>query len=528
MGELESVLDRKWRAACKVVLGQEVGPLADYWEWLGTHVEQPAYRKSSISGKKVAYAAGDYADGSRWVGLDEISFEKKFEPLSINEIKDIDNLLAALSERAAYAGSIVLGNSSHVEESANVNDSHYMRQCAVLGDSKYLARCFWGRLSESCFGCHGPGESEFMISCGESYRTKRCLEAWSCHNSSDIYYSHNVENCSDCLFCFNLKNSRHAIGNLALAPEKYAQLKKKLLEEFAEELKAKKRLPSLLDITAKCKTAAGFEKGKAGAENYGTSLQAVEKEFAKTSALLLGRQLSQIETYSEWLCRHTRKMEEVESAMSGKALSVVPSVTFSICPLQKGRILDIGEAWAHGALARISEQETEKLTLHNAHELIGGIAYFVIDFREGTNINTEKCDICIDSANAYKSCSIVYSKYVSHTFWTRNSNDVFGCDTLFDSNFCINCYRSQKLSRCFEMDACRGCSDCYFCHNCENLRDSMFCFNAKNLSYAIGNAPLPSENYKSVKKMLLEQMAEELEKKKDLKLDIFNVGAMKK
>ncbi len=56
MDEPLDTLDRKWRAACRVVIGQEVGPLKDYLEWLGTHIEQPKFRKSSFSGKRVAYA----------------------------------------------------------------------------------------------------------------------------------------------------------------------------------------------------------------------------------------------------------------------------------------------------------------------------------------------------------------------------------------------------------------------------------------------------------------------------------------
>jgi len=62
-------------------------------------------------------------------------------------------------------------------------------------------------------------------------------------------------------------------------------------------------------------------------------------------------------------------------------------------------------------------------------------------------------------------------------------------------------------------------------HNCENVQDSMFCFNTKNLKNAIGNAQLAQEKYLGVRNALLAQMHAELEKKKELKLDIYNVGA---
>lgn len=530
MGEPLDTLDRKWRAACRVVLGQEVGQLEDYLEWLGSHIAQPQFRKSSLSGKRTAYSTHEYSEGAKWISLDEVNFEKQFEPLSINEMKDVDGVIQAVSERIAYAGNIVLGNSDQISDCSNVSDSHYMHKCTTLGDSKYMAECHWGRENESCFGCHGPGESQFMIACGESYRAKRCFEAWSCHSSSDLYYSHNLQNCSECLFSFNLKNARHAVGNLKLAADKYAGIKAKLLSEIADELKGGKKAPLLVDIMGRSrKDASLFKNAKsAPAENYGESAGTVDREFSKTAKLLLGRELSGIDTYAEWLRRHTGKVELGKSAASGREIYMVPMVTFGALPAAEGRTLGISEAWAHGESNRLSPEQAEKLSLKNAHELIGDIAFCVVDFRAGTNVNCEKCDITIDSANAYYSCSVVYSKYIGYTFWTRNCNDIFGSDTIFNSQFCINCYKSQKLSRCFELDACRDCADSYFCHNCENVRDSMFSFNAKNLSHAIGNAPLPQDKYLSVKKLLLSQIADELGKKKDLKWDIYNVGAAKR
>ena len=99
------------------------------------------------------------------------------------------------------------------------------------------------------------------------------------------------------------------------------------------------------------------------------------------------------------------------------------------------------------------------------------------------------------------------------------------CISGKEVEFCIKCYNSAKITRCFECDNCESCADLYFSHNCENVRDSMFCFNVKNLKCAIGNAVLPTDQYKRVKGALVAQMADELEKKKNLKWDIFTIGA---
>jgi hypothetical protein len=103
---------------------------------------------------------------------------------------------------------------------------------------------------------------------------------------------------------------------------------------------------------------------------------------------------------------------------------------------------------------------------------------------------------------------------------------MFGSALAHNSDFCINAYYSENLSRAFEVDGCSNCSDIYFSHNCENVKDSMFCFNSKNLRNAIGNAQHVPDDYKKMKTSLLEQIVSEIEDKKDLKWDIFNIGCM--
>jgi len=527
MNEIESVLDKRWRNACRVVLRRDIGALSEYYQYLRELVEPLAHRKSSISGKDVAYAVREYAEGSKWISLDEVDYARKFEPLSINEIKDIDSLLAALAERFYYTGNIVLGNSSHVQNSSNINDSFYLDGCARMGDSKYLVGCAWGRLNEDCFGCHGPGESQFCIRCGETWRVKRAFEVWSCYSSSDCYYSHNLANCTECFFCFNRKNTRYAVGNLEIGKEKYLAVKEKLLAEIAETLAREKRMPSLVDIA---RESTGKLEGRkirlsGGMEGEGRARDAVNDAFEKTAALIFGKSIGKMEEHEEWLTRHTRRLEEAKSALSGTKMLVVPYTTFSVLEYPRERVVTAEEALEIGSASRLTEAEIGRLTVKNASSFIGRLAYFIVDLRRGTNMNLEQCSVCVESANSFRVNSVVYSKYCGYSFWPRSSEYLFGVDSVFDSSFCINCYHSLKLTRCLEIDASRSCSDSCFCHNCENLHDSMFCFNAKNFSHAIGNAPLPAEQYRAVKSMLLEQIAGELARKKDLKWDIYNIGS---
>ncbi|MFH1448738.1 MAG: hypothetical protein ABIG39_07805 [Candidatus Micrarchaeota archaeon] len=526
MSETFDVLNKRWKNACRVVFREDVGELEDYLVWLEGLNRASMHKKSSISGKDITYAIKEYSPESKWISLDEVDFDKKYEPLNINEIKDIDSLLEAVSERVYYTGNLILGNSHNIERSSNVSDSTYIHNTTMIGDSRYLANCSFGRLNEDVFGTYGPGESSFCIRCTQTYRMKRCFELWMCQNCSDCYYCFGLSGCSECIFCFNVKSKRRCIGNLELEPSKYKKIKEKLLFEMVQELKGKKRLPSLLDIVAKCRNEQPTQKQVGEEESEKLDEGVVEREFPKTTGLVLGKKLEIMQQYSEWLERHTDRIREGNSVISGKSLPVLPSMV-AVVDLPKDRLVTTEEAQDIGRGTSFSLPEAEDLTLANAHEMIGKLAYFNVEFREGKNTNLIKCSTSIDSSNSYRTSGLVYAKYCGYTFWPRSSEHAFGCHAVFDSSFCINCYYSVKLTRCFEMDSCRNCSDCYFCHNCENLDECMFCFNVKSKRYAVGNVEVGREEYLRLKKMVLGRIGKELEGKKDVPCDIYNLEGKK-
>ncbi|MEM2137802.1 MAG: hypothetical protein QW568_01825 [Candidatus Anstonellaceae archaeon] len=519
-------LEKRWRSTCRVIFKEEVGSLSEFVPWLKLYNEPIVQRKSSLSGKEVTYAISSYKENSKWVSFEEIDFGKRFAPVSLNDVKDIDSLVEALADRFYYTGNVILGNSGYVEKSSNISDSFYMYDTGKLTDSKYVAYSTLGRLDEDCFGCNGIGESQHCIKCHETFKDKRCFELWMGQYCSDCYYVHQLNNCSDCLFCFNLKNKRHAVGNLELGKEKYAAVKTKLLADLAETLKKEKRLPTLMDIVAKSK----YEKPKfslAASAPKKTDMAVIESAFGRTMQLLVGRQTGgKIDDYQAWLRRNVRKNEQCSSALSGKPVHRWDYASYFHLP--KDRLITYEESQAFGEQVKMSESEASETTLANAHEKIGRIAFFTSEYVDGTNSNLIEVATSSDTVNAYRCSPIVYSKFCAYSFWPRSTEHAFGCGALLSSEFCINCYHSVKLRRCFEMDSCRDCSDSYFCHNCENVSDCMFCFNAKNLKYAIGNVEVGREKFMQVKKMVLEEIARRLEKERGIPQDIYSIGAGKK
>ncbi len=523
MSETTDVLDGRWRSVCKTLLGRDVGPMREYEAWLAERIEPHSTHKSSLSGKEIVSSPTAYEHGMKWIGYDEIDFAKKPAALDINQIKDIDSVLQAIGGTLCYSGNLFFGKCSHIEKSSNLNDSHYIYEVCRFGNSKYVAYSTMGRISEDCFGCNVAGECAACLKSGV-YRNKRCLECWMCTNCSECYFSHGLEHCDNCIFCFNLKSRRNHIGNLELEVGKYREIKGRLLAQMADKLQKDKRLPSLLEILKLESKPVPKISVAARKKPLPEDKSKIEEAFSATTKILFGRALGGgVDAYGEWLAQSTHKTSKCISAASGRELTLPAHANFPLLP--KNRLLSDDEAHEFEEKNGISREEAEELGLENAHKIISKLAFFNVEEDTGTNSNIIESTYLFDSTSVYRSSVAVYSKCIAYSFWPRSCEFLFGCDSPFDSSHDIHCYSCTNLTRCFELDCCGYCSDCYFCHNCENLTECMFCFNTKNLKYAIGNVEVGREKYMEVKKMVLAEIVAKLEKDKKLDLDIYNVGA---
>ncbi|MDD2655350.1 MAG: hypothetical protein PHQ80_01640 [Candidatus ainarchaeum sp.] len=521
------VLNKAWKSTCRILLGAEIGDMKEYEPWLLSGADAPKRFKSSISGKDVYVGIGSYKEDGKFIGMDEIDFSRKFEPLGINQVKDIDSIVGALKERFLYTGNIILGNSNFVEKGANIMDSSYIYNATDLLDSKYIAHLSIAPESEYCFGSNGAGSSKHCIRVYETYDCNRCLEIWNSRSCADGYFTYNCDGCNETFFTFNSYGKKYAIGNLELPRDKYLQLKKKLLAEIREQLISGKRLDSLMDIVSsakECKKEHEELKTMLKGHKFDeprTNKEIIEKEFSETSSILLGKPLYGMDNYSKWLTSKIWKRSEANSALTGRRTVVVDYCNLGRIP--EHRLIRKDEWELIKEKMKLTEPEVDSLTVANAGETIGKIAYMPFDY----NINSTNmidCTTTLNSSDCYLVIPSIFSKKSGVCTWIRHSSDLFGCCAGFNSSFCMKMNYSKRMNRCFEADNSSGCSGGYFLHNCENVRDSMFCFNVKNLSNSIGNAPLPLDKYKSVRSSLLEQMHSELEKNKELKWDIYSIG----
>jgi hypothetical protein len=250
----------------------------------------------------------------------------------------------------------------------------------------------------------------------------------------------------------------------------------------------------------------------------------LEKAFASTTSVLFGAPLFGIGRYGGWLDEYAKGAPlKAKSALSGKPL-LLTNLLFHLRIKDNSIRLDEFETAGRRS---IGDRELGALSLSNAAELLKEIKMISPEAIIEPNIAVEDCAFCYTSSNCYKSLAVIQSKFCAYSFWPRESEYAFGCRYLFSSMFCVRCYHSQKLTRCFEVEGSTGCSDCYFCHNCENVQESMFCFNAKGLRHAIGNRELGREKYMEIKKRVLGGIYNHLEKEKRLEPSIYNIGCGK-
>ncbi|MEW6528326.1 MAG: hypothetical protein AB1391_00405 [Candidatus Micrarchaeota archaeon] len=249
--QIEQINDA-WKDICKVLFGEEIGPLKEYADYLVKYVDISLNRKkSALSGKSVITASKNVHQNAKFIRNDEISiFEKRIgnKPLDINKIKDFDSLIECVQEKVFYAGDIVLGNSKNVEKSDRCVNACYVYWSQDVYASKYIVYSDSIKVCEYLFGCSAAGETKYGIKNFEAHKTIRCLEVYRTYTSSDCYFTGNLECCNNCMFSFNLRNKNRMIGNVQFSKEEYSSLKQKLIEDIRDSLQAKKFILSIIDI----------------------------------------------------------------------------------------------------------------------------------------------------------------------------------------------------------------------------------------------------------------------------------------
>ncbi len=247
-----------------------------------------------------------------------------------------------------------------------------------------------------------------------------------------------------------------------------------------------------------------------------------EKSFQTITSVILGKKLAGYRDYENWLSRYVSNQEKTKSRISNEEIYLPP---FSFYTALKSNLVTINEAYDVVGKKQLNKKELELLSFSNAPDKLRDISVTTMDSQYGTNSNIEESCLYYSSHTCLRSIGLNRSKCALYCFWPRCSEYVLGSHYLFSSQFCIKCYNSENLTRCFEMSDCNNCSDSMFCHNSENLKNCMFCFNTKSKQYAICNVEIGRERYMKIKQTILDEIISKLEKDKKLDLSIFNLSS---
>ena len=215
-------------------------------------------------------------------------------------------------------------------------------------------------------------------------------------------------------------------------------------------------------------------------------------------------------------------MESGNSILSKRELFIGKFGACEVMP--KSRLVTFEEAEMLGRLVKAEPGEIIGLSWKGVPKILSKMGFMTPEFKDGVGENLVETPVYSNGVNCLHVFDSTYSKNCAYCFWARDSESLFGTSLSFNSSFCLKCYNSSRLSRCFEVDSSRDCSGCYYCHNCENVHDSMFCFNAKNLRHAIGNVEVGPELFAKAKMLLQERLCRELDAKGRVRLNIFNLG----
>lgn len=241
-------IEKSFQSTSKILFGTEIGALGEFEKYLLLMIDAPLEVKSTLSGNDVYLSQHGYCRDARFISLDEIGRLPVNTALSINEIKDIDSLFAAVKERLYYCGNNIIGNSMQVKKSDSCADAVFVLNSHQIISSKYVSYSYGIRAGEHVHGCMWCGEVSFSIRSHGIFKSTLCWDSYLAINSRALYSSFNCRSCSDMLFSFNQVAKHYMIGNLELQHDRYDSLKQKLMAEIAEELRRKKRFPSLFEL----------------------------------------------------------------------------------------------------------------------------------------------------------------------------------------------------------------------------------------------------------------------------------------
>ncbi|MBS3069269.1 hypothetical protein J4441_02800 [Candidatus Micrarchaeota archaeon] len=233
----------------------------------------------------------------------------------------------------------------------------------------------------------------------------------------------------------------------------------------------------------------------------GVLFKALEKSFSSVSLAIFKKGIGHLQTHSDFLSAYISPQKKSKSCFSGS------EVFFSAPYSPKAKFMALEEK--NKARSKFSINDIKDID--SLARALAENAVYCGSKIIGNCGHVHSSDNVSDSFYVYLSHDILKSEYIAFCELTINSKHLFGCSSTGETEFCINATETYRATRVFESAIAVNSTDLYYCYYCIGCCDCFFSFNQHSKSNMIGNNQLGREEYASLKKELLSQLASDLE-----------------
>ncbi len=242
-GQNLDVIEASFKSTCKILFGQELGNMDQYAEYLN-EANPGIEKRKSVFGSTV-YPAKTFfyfmVPTSRLISNPEAGEAGKLH-VELGDGESLGQMIKKLDCIALYVSEWDEGeNHNNIETPIALSATNTYRSNASY--SKNVGYTVMAQHSESLFGCYRLLHSKFCARCYHSAYLVRCFEVSDSSNCTDSLFCHNCENLDNCMFCFNTKSKRYAIGNVEVGRENYMRIRKMVMGEITGKLMKDRALP---------------------------------------------------------------------------------------------------------------------------------------------------------------------------------------------------------------------------------------------------------------------------------------------
>jgi hypothetical protein len=243
-----------------------------------------------------------------------------------------------------------------------------------------------------------------------------------------------------------------------------------------------------------------------------TPLAGINKAWESTCKIMLGRPIGSIDKYDSYLQKFVTPASSAVSYLSKNPITISGDYA-------KGAKFIAGDE-AQAYFGSTANQKLDINSIKDFDSIIDAvrerICYSGSDVL-GNSSNVHSSNRVVDSNYIYKAHDVFYSKYISHTYLSKYSEYIFGCESVGkNTHFAIKAFETYEDSRLFECVRVYMSSDCLFSANLENCTNCLFSFNLRSKRNCIGNLELAPSKFTQLKAKLQEDISSTLEAKRTI------------